>query len=408
MSAVIVNASGGDDRTDINPALRYWEAFMMVQHVPQSDRDYLATNEWRGQPLPAKFGELVSGYNQEFRLMRAATHSTTPCDWGLDLSEGPELLLPHLAVAKNAAQMARLRVMWDLQNGRPGEARDDMLATLTLARNVSTDGTLISVLVQIAMENILLSTVAENYYQIPPETLKQLADGFEAAPPRGTMAKAAATGERSFYDWFLRKVQEAQKQHPGDEVAAMTSIRAMFQDVLGPSEGGTPTGTMEKILRSAGGTSDGLLRLIAEMPPMYERAAAIMSAPRPEYEAQIGQFMSEITNSPNALVGELFPALGKARPKEFAILTKLAMLQAAVEYKLHGDAGFNSVMDPEGNGPFALERFLFDGVDRGFEIKSTYAGRGYQEVMIFVEKDGPPFFVDGQHAGEAVAKPGAK
>jgi len=43
-------------------------------------------------------------------------------------------------------------------------------------------------------------------------------------------------------------------------------------------------------------------------------------------------------------------------------------------------------------------------VDRGFELKSAYAGRGFREVLIFVEKDGPPFLVNGKNAGQAPPK----
>jgi len=60
-------------------------------------------------------------------------------------------------------------------------------------------------------------------------------------------------------------------------------------------------------------------------------------------------------------------------------------------------------MDPCGNGPFEFQRFVFNGEDRGFELKSTYSGRGYPEAMIFVEKDGPPFYVIGRNAGKAVS-----
>jgi len=79
-------------------------------------------------------------------------------------------------------------------------------------------------------------------------------------------------------------------------------------------------------------------------------------------------------------------------------------VRAGVEYKLHGEPGLQSVTDPCGQGPFAFERFVFEGVDRGFELKSAYTGRGFPEVLVFVEKDGPPFYVNGVKAGQAPAK----
>ena len=80
--------------------------------------------------------------------------------------------------------------MWDLQHGNQADARDDLLAAFVLARNVSRDGTLIGALVQNAIEAIIYATVAQNFGQFSPETLKQLVDGFDAAPARGTMAAA--------------------------------------------------------------------------------------------------------------------------------------------------------------------------------------------------------------------------
>ena len=49
---------------------------------------------------------------------------------------------------------------------------------------------LIGALVQFAIEAIDYATVAANFGQFSPETLKQLVDGFDAAPARGTVAAA--------------------------------------------------------------------------------------------------------------------------------------------------------------------------------------------------------------------------
>ncbi|EEF57164.1 hypothetical protein [Pedosphaera parvula] len=405
LAGTIVGVRSEDYRKDINPALRYYQGFALSENTGRAGRDYLLTNEWRGVVLGQKFGDALGSYKHQFRLMRAAAHAKVPCDWGLDLTEGPDLLLGHLVQVKVAANVGRLRAMWELQNGKQDEALDDLLATYTLARNVSTDGTLISVLVQFASENIVLDAVAENFYQFTPETLKQLEEGIEAAPPRGTVAQAMNKGERTLGTWFVRVVQDAQKQHPGDEAGAMASIRVTMQNLFSSEGGGAQ---VDRILKAAGGTSDGLLKLVADVSPMYDRAAAIMALPPTEYAAQIGAYTNDVHNSTNPLISELFPALSNSRPKEFASLVKTAMVHAAVEYKLHGDAGFKSVMDPMGKGPFTMERFVFEGVDRGFQVKSSYAGQGWPVRMIFVEKAGTPFLVYGKHAGEAAPKPTVK
>jgi len=43
----------------------------------------------------------------------------------------------------------------------------------------------------------------------------------------------------------------------------------------------------------------------------------------------------------------------------------------------------------------------FEGEDRGFQLKSREKFRDFDEVMIFLEKPGKPFRLDGKNAGTA-------
>ena len=86
----------------------------------------------------------------------------------------------------------------------------------------------------------------------------------------------------------------------------------------------------------------------------------------------------------------------------FTLTGHAGLLHAGIAYKLNGAEGLKSVADPCGNGPFQFQRFIFGGVDRGFELRAAYSGRGYPEVLIFLEKDGAPFHVAGPKAGEAI------
>ena len=389
-------------RTDINPALLYYQAFILGSDLPQADHDYLFTNQWQGQKLPARFGQLVESSDNAFKLVRRAAHATVPCDWGIDWSAGPYTLLPHLSRVKATVQMAQMRAMWELQNGRQDDARDDLLAAYALARNGSRDNSVIAVLVQFAGETIVYSTVAANFNRFSRETLKQLADGFDTAPARGTVANAIATTEQTcFSGWVEARIPELRKEYPGDDARVLDSFRDVFED---SGDGTRDTNVWLRIVQAAGGTSEGFLKLVRDMKPLYSRVAAIAKLPPPEYEAQMKLFNADVQKSSNPLVQCVFPDFTKAGARQFATLTDQAMVRAAVEFKLHGKAGFQSVKDPFGNGPFEFQRFVFQGVDRGFELTSAYAGRGYPEAMIFVEKDGPPFYVSGgpQRIGKAI------
>ena len=403
LTSAVTAVSGQPFRTDINPALTYYQAFNAAPEYSQKDRDYMFTNEWPDQELPDRFGELVAGYDNEFRLLRQAAQSTVPCDWGIDFGAGPETLLGHLFRVKTAAQAARWRVMWDLQHDRQTNACEDLLAALALGRNGSTDGSLISALVQFAVERIVCETVAENFNHCSPEMLSQISDGIGGPPAQGTVAESIQT-EKHFRYWFINRIMDLRTENPGDDAKVMEGFRKRFDSAMSSSDGQPETNsTWSQIVTASGGTSDGILKLLRDLDPMYDRLVNIATLPHGQYEEQMKEFSGDVRNSSNPFVRELFPALEKCRSKEFAASADMAMVQAAVQYKLHGQAGLNSVTNPLSEGPFKFQRFIYDGVDRGFELNADYTGAGYPAVFIFVETDGPPFVVFGKNAGKAPA-----
>ena len=406
LTGTLLGARGEQFRTDINPALLYYRAFLLAPDpVSEADRDYLGSKKGKEQKLPERFGKIVAGYDNQFLLVQQAAHATVPCDWGIDLwNAGPNAMLPYLGRARAAAQAAQLRAVWDLQHGRQDDARDDLLAAFVLGRNAGSDGTSIGVLVQVAIEALDYSTVAQYFGEFSPETLRQLVDGFDAAPARQTLAATIPNEKRCVYDWSLNKILELQKAYPSDDAKVMAGFRecgyVTAMDFLGD------TNFWTRLVAASGGTSEGVVKLIRETEPLYPRLAKLMALPQPEYETEAQQFRADIHKSQNPFFAGM--ALGwekyQIRAREFRVQAQLAMVHAAVEYRLHGESGLKSVMDPFGNGPFGFQRFVFKGVDRGFELKSAYAGADAPFVTIFVEKQGPAFQVTGPDAGKAIDK----
>jgi len=130
----------------------------------------------------------------------------------------------------------------------------------------------------------------------------------------------------------------------------------------------------------------------------------VVALPYGQFSARIKPLTDKINGHPNLLVEKFFPALEKCRYKEFGSLVRLAMLRAAVEHRRRGEEGFKGVTDPCGSGPFKFERFTLDGEDRGFELRSELDWRGFEETTIFVEKNGPLFYIDGPKAGKPLAQ----
>jgi hypothetical protein len=427
IAAAQAGTNGQPLATNINPAQLYYQAFLVAPEVSEADHDFVWTNEWQGQQLPERFGKIVESYDNEFQLLRKAAHSTTLCDWGIDLNDGPATLLPHLARTKAVLLTAKFRALWDLQQGRQSEAREDMVAAFVLGRNVARDGMLISTLVQQATAMITCRNVAELFGRFSKSELQQLLDGIETAPARRTVAECVATEGYFFRNWALHKIQELEQANSGNDALVMSGIHESFDSVLKPQKeaqdaqpgqtrmsGDTRQAQARSALRdkvaaadwwtqlsqAAGGTSAGIVQLIRELDPFQQKLASILALPASQFEAQMAQLKAELQGSTNPLPGLLLPAWEHVRARELRSVTDLEMLRAAIEFELHGQVAMESVKDPWAEGPFAFQRFVFQGMDRGFKLTSAYPGNSWPESVIFVEKDGPPFYVDGKNIGQ--------
>ena len=126
---------------------------------------------------------------------------------------------------------------------------------------------------------------------------------------------------------------------------------------------------------------------------LYDEADVLMTRPHAEFQAAIKAFNERVGNHPNLFVHMFFPIFENCRNKEFAAQVTLAMLRAGVAYRLAGEAALKEFGDPVLKEPFAFRRFQFGGDDRGFELRSKFHGRGFEEAMIFVERAGPSFQV---------------
>src|SRR5438093_2491085 len=160
-ATVTLSSAAERFRTDINPALLYHQGLLLVPQLSEADRKYLFETEWRNTAQDERCNDLIAAYRNVFKMLRRAAASQVSCDWGIDMSDGPETLLPALSRFKSLAQIACLRARKHLIDGKQDAARDELLATVVMGRNVSRDGTVISALVQIAVENIVTSFIAE-------------------------------------------------------------------------------------------------------------------------------------------------------------------------------------------------------------------------------------------------------
>ena len=384
-----------EHRTDINPALLYWQAIVLRPVQSDEDRDYLLTNEWRGRPLDDRFRSLVIAPNTAFRLIEQAGRQTAPCDWGYDITYGPTMLLPGLAKGKSFAQIERLRFRWHLESGRSEDAVHEWLATFALSHQLSRDGTLISCLVQFAMDNILLCGVAENWFRLDDAALLAIQKGMPSIPRAGTTLDSNTIERTAFRDWFIRQVEAIHRSTPDLELRRKLILTQFEETSPGEADLG------KKVLAAGGNTGEGVIRLLTDLDPLYTEAAELIRMPYAGFREHAPVFDSHLKSNLNPLAGAFLNGIQKSRLKEFTAISRAALFQAALARRLQGEKGFQAVLDPLTGKPFALKRIQVGGIDRGFQIGSTVTDAdGLPLSLIFIEKDGPAFNLDGRQAGE--------
>jgi hypothetical protein len=390
-------------RTDINPALLYFQAYQNMPQLTEEDTRYLFDHPgaWP-ENIDDRAKGLLRQYDNSFKGLRRARYSQVPCDWGYDLSDGPEALLPGLAPAKRLSQVARLRAMAALDEKDFEGAKEAIASAYALGRNLSKDNILISALVQDAIENILTSVVMENYHRLTAKQLNQLVEVFDNAPARGTIAKTIPTENNAFYRYIVRKVNELIATSQGEVGPFWEKFAAFWDPIATDSEANKgPEPSAEEVRRVAKDQPSELMKLLDEMPEYYEEIGRIMALPYAEYKEQGPVLFARIESSPNPFIRQFFRVFTNVRPKELAAVVRMEMVRAAAAYKSGGRTGLDGVHDPLAGGPFEFSHVQFEGVDRGFRLKSKERIRDFDEVMIFLEKPGKPFRLDGKNAGSA-------
>lgn len=401
--AVVGNAAELEFRTDINPALLYFQAYQYMPQLSDEESKHLFDHRdaWP-ERIDDRARELLKKYDTSFKGLRRARFSDVPCDWGYDLSDGPEALLPGLAPAKRLSQAARLRAMAALDAGDFESAKQDLASVFVLGRNLSKDGILISALVQIAIENILTSVVMENYYRFTPEQLDQLLAEFDAAPPRGTIAATIPTENHAFYRYLVRKVNQMAEVSSGDAEQFWEWFQEFWDPIAtDPLENKGPEPSAAEVRNAAADSIEQLVKLLNEMPDYYAQTERLMRLPFAEYKVEAPVLFARFEQSHNPFIRQFFRVFVNIRPKEFQAVLRLEMVRAAAAYKRSGTNALNTILNPLSGEPFEFSRVEFEGVDRGFRLKSKERIRDYDEVMIFLEKPGKHFRLDGKNAGTA-------
>ncbi len=220
--------SAGAAAASPNAAVIYWQAFAAMPTLEGEQKTkYEAAIKTTTEPVSDDLRPIVARFDTALRELHRA-RGVPACDWNLDYGAGPELLLPHLQKARDLSRAALLRARLRFAAEAADAAVSDVVAVLKMARDCGGSPVLVSLLVDIVMENMATEVLAANLPKLTPQQLDGLSAAWKTLPTTPLMADCVQLEGRLFGDWIERLLNtEAAKVN--DPQAGGQVLEAMFQ-----------------------------------------------------------------------------------------------------------------------------------------------------------------------------------
>ena len=236
-------------RTTPNAALVYWQAFAVMPTLTDDERKAFeaAVKDPRSKVTP-ELEPVVSRFKSSLKEMHRGT-KVTACDWQLDYSEGPHLMLPHLQKARELARAAILRARLRFATGEVDAAIDDVMATLIMGRHCGREPLMIGVLVNFAIEKVSFDVLAEHLPMLSPKQLDGVTNAVAKLPPMASLVDCVKTEGESFGGWIERTF-DAEEKKLNDPAAGIKLLNALFEAGIGETPIANDSSSNEEKLRS--------------------------------------------------------------------------------------------------------------------------------------------------------------
>lgn len=338
-----------------NAALKYWRGFANLPKLEKEEQDKIAREATTMVLTPRMKAVVTLAESSLHELYNGA--AVPACAWGLTREDGFSIIIPEASAARLLHGLACLRARFRFEEGDNAGALDDVFAGMTLARHIGQDGTMVSVLVGFALENMSTDVLAANLPKLDKASLQSLPARLGKLPAGGTVANGLLVEENVFLGGFQNKVREFKDR---DKLVEYLG-QAMSLDSGESRKEQIAKG--KAYLEECGGSAEGLIKLADEGRPYYESLAKKTSMPPGEFAKLMDTEMKRIEKNPVARM--VFPALTKCQQLEARLLSRRAMLDAAIAIQVGGRDALNGHPDPYGNGPFAY--LAFEG---GYTLQS--------------------------------------
>jgi hypothetical protein len=343
---------------DDNAAVKYLRANVALRQAYALEPDAAPELEKALQsPLDQSDEKLIAAASEALTEFQHASALGT-CDWELSISDGPGASTSHRGAIRELVAVAGIRARLRFRDGHTKEGLEDWLAADAAARQLSTDGTIASLLISYKLENEISDVLEPELGKFSRSELDFLADGARRMPLGMTMQSAFAREKLDRDD--LASVAAAANTRE-DAVKSLTS----GVPVLGGNEN-----KAREIIDSCGGSGEGLRICIRKQSEFYARWNSRWSEPPAQFEADYNAEFLTASRS-NAILARFTPSLSRLRWAEAYSQTRRMLLRAAIAVERNGAGVLNSFPDPSTGEPFT---YLPQG--GGFRLQSQIKENG--------------------------------
>lgn len=374
------------ESTKPNAAVIYWQAFAAMpplDGIAQKNFDAAAKSAY--EPVDNQLLLIVTMFEKSLAVLHRA-HDIPACDWQLDFEQGPELTLPHLEKARKLGRAALLRAKLRYASGENDSANADIVAVLKLARDCGSSPSLISILVDGAMEKTAINVLAANLWRLSGEQLEQLTRSIKQLPETASLVEGVEQEERAFGGWLERLIdaEAAKLQDP----AAGSVLLAAVNKRLGAADTGKPDPTQSEALRryemiQTLTVADGYA-MLRRMRVDYKRIVEIASLDYSKQPALWEEFEADLSKAKKLSVREdlnrmlsvsFLPSVSRFSDRVARIQIQRHLIQLAIQVQHHGPAILKSA-EASAHGKIGYRK-----TETGFELQAAMASSDQPEVL---------------------------
>ncbi len=367
-----------------NAAVIYWQAFAALPTLEGDQKaKYDAAIKSAAEPVTDDLQPIVARFDTALRELHRA-RGVAVCDWNLNYDDGPRLLLPHLQKARELSRAALLRARLRFAAKATDDAVADVVAVLKMARDCGSSPLLVSLLVDMAVENMATEVLAANLASLAPHQLDSLAAALKALPATPSVADCIRLEGQIFGDWMERFIN-AEAARLNDPQTGGKVLAALLEQM----NGGSPPDANEaeavqrrKLLESltVADVRESLRRLRAD----YAESAKIASLPPAQRRGRWTEFESQLAETRKFAKREdvlrslshlLLPAIVKVADREDQFHVRRSLLTFAIQAQRHGPDAIKDAAVPN-HGPVECRQ-----TGAGFELRCQPVSADQPEVF---------------------------